>query len=264
MSLTIQIVPSSSNTPSSNEIQPNAEGWYRGWVLPDWMSPIAEPPYQNREVTPDPAVWRIGVKDDWKSHNKVKLNAPWQFFWAELLALHKYGKRYALLDRDERDYINGKFHAIIGPSVFLTNRPPDQEVADYVNETGLEFEPPKVAALVCSGCTLWVRPAGRNRDGIEMIEVFSLKENQTVPEIPANDPASILLEPYVMWATAIYGKPFAKVGEIAPFSTLGQGVGVPYPLITKETYYFPRKGVKFYSHRSPFLSQYVPARETYP
>lgn len=243
------------------EVKPNAEGWYRGWVLPDWLSPIAEPPKQNREVTPDPAVWRIGVRDDRTSHNKVRLTARWQFFWAELFALHKYGQRYALLDREQKDYIDNKFHAIIGPSVFLTNRPPDQEAADYVNEMGLEFEPPKMAALVCSGCTLWVRPAGKNKNGVEMVEVFSLKENEPVPEIPALAPAEILLEPYVMWATAIYGKPFAKIGEIAPFSTLGEGVGVPYPLVTREAYYFPRAGVELYSHEEPLRSQYVPARE---
>lgn len=230
-------------------------GWLRAQVLPDWLSGAADPPFTVREVAPDPQVNRIGVFNDHKSHNKVTLNREQQVFWADLMAMHKFGKVLSKCSKEEADYIRNRFSAIIGPSVFLTNRPPTEDVRDYVNGTGQGLSEPALAALICGGCTVWVKPAGKNDRGVEMVEVYSFLDGEPLPSVTPET----LLDPRVLWATTIFG-----YESVRPFSTLGEGVGVPYPLITKERYYYPASGVQVYPMDAPFRSQYYPPRSTYP
>lgn len=233
---------------------PASGGWLRAQVLHDWLSGAIDPPYTVREVAPDPEVFRIGVKNDHKSHDKVRLNREQQFFWADLLAMHKYGKLLANCNDDEARFIRGKFGALIGPSVAFTNRA-TPECRNYVSDIGKGYGEPALAALLCGGCTIWVKPAGTNIRGVAMVEVFSFLDGESLPQVTP----ALLLDPRVLWATAIFARE-----SVRPFSTLGEGVGVPYPLITAERYYFPASGVQVYPMTDPFRSQYYPPRERYP
>lgn len=88
-----------------------------------------------------------------------------------------------------------------------------------------------------------------------MIQIHSWLPTSQFPT-PTLD---MLLDPRVLWLTAIY-----EVGKVLPFTTLGVGVGVPYPLVTAARYFYPRAGLMCYSFDDPPLSQYVPPRSHYP
>lgn len=227
-------------------IQPNAQGWYRCQILHDWQRSDAYsfPPRQSSEVMDPPEVNRIGVFDDRTSHNKVALTATMQFFWAGSMAWHKYGRPLDALTRDERKYINNKFEAVMGPAVALTNRSVNDVTANYVSGENLDKEPARLAALICGGNSMWCKPIGRNKDGVEMARLYTF-----LPSDFINPPAAssvMLTDPRMNWLTAIYA-----TGEVYPFSTLGMGVGVPYPVITADVYYYPMSGLQLYSFDAP-------------
>lgn len=226
-------------------IRPNEAGWFRYQVLHDWQSGASEPAKTVRAVAPDPEVFRIGAKDEWKSHDKVPLNSEMQYFWAELLALKKFGERLIVLTREEREYINGRMDVVMGKAFALTNRGSPDFTRNYVAGTHTNEEVAKLAALLCGGNTVWGKPAGLNRDGEEMVEIYSLLEGETLPEPSLDDPR-------VQWLTAIY-----NATSVFPFTHLGDGVGVPYPLITAVRYYFPVSGLQAYSHDEPKRPMYV-------
>jgi hypothetical protein len=221
---------------------PDAGGWRRYQALHDWQTSLWN--FKPREVAPDPEVNRIGVFEQRESHNKVSLTEAMQFFWAELLALRKFGKGLDALTVDERGYINNKMTVVMGPAFAFTNRS-SPEAANYVSGEMLDAEPAKLAPLMCGGNTIWGKPAGANRDGDEMIEVYSFLRDDIFP-LPSLD------DPRVLWATAIYDE-----RNVFPFSHLGDGVGVPYPLITAERYYYPLSGLVEYSHAERARPLYV-------
>lgn len=228
-------------------IQPNAQGWYRCQVLHDWQrsAPKNFPPRDSFSTMDPPEVNRIGVFDDRTSHNKVALTATMQFFWAGSMAWHKYGRSLDALTRDERRYINNKFEAVMGPAVALTNRRDiDEETANYVAGTNLDKEPARLAALICGGNSMLCKPAGKNKDGVEMARLYTFLPSDFV-NAPVASPV-MLTDPRMNWLTAIYAE-----GEVYPFSTLGMGVGVPYPVITADVYYYPMSGLQLYSFDSP-------------
>lgn len=226
-------------------IRPNEAGWYRYQVLHDWMSGAASPPKTVRSVAPDPEVFRIGEKDSWKSHDKVPLNSAMQYFWADLLSLKKFGRLLDALTNDEREYINNRMDVVMGKAFALTNRGAPDFARNYVAGTYVDQEVAKLAALVCGGNTIWGKPAGVNRDGEDMVEVYSFLEGESLPA-PALD------DPRVQWLTAIF-----SAASVFPFSHLGDGVGVPYPLITAARYYFPASGLQVYSHEERKRPMYV-------
>lgn len=236
-------------------VAPNPQGFFRSYVLHDWQRGGPEFPYRDSSDQMDPPeVNRIGKFDDRTSHNKVALNEGMQFFWAELMSLHKFRRNLADLNTDERKYIDAKMDVAMGPAFGLTNRG-RQPAANYVSGEYLDIPPARMAPLICGGSTILTKPVGANNNGTQMVQVHSWLSTSQFP----TPTLSTLLDPRVLWLTAIYG-----VGKVLPFTTLGIGVGVPYPLITAESYFYPRDGVMYYNFEDPPISQYVPARLHYP
>jgi hypothetical protein len=202
-----------------------------------------------------PEVNRIGAFNDRNSHVKTALNSPMQFFWAELCALHKFRRNLVELTTEEIKFIGNKLNVLMGPATALTNRKGEEASANYVSGEFLNTEPARMAPLICGGSTVWGKPAGTNDNGVEMVEIFSFPQDFQffTPTFGS------LLDPRVLWLTAIY-----ETGKVLPFTTLGAGVGVPYPLITAEPYYYPRGGLQEYGHDELHRSQYVPMRSVYP
>lgn len=232
-------------------IEPNPDGWRRGQFLHDfqWPNDPDNFPYrESRDRMDPPEVNRIGSFDDRNSHTKVALISPMQFFWAELMSLHKYGRNLVLLNSTERRFINNAFEAVMGPAVALTNRSVDDVTVNYVSGENLDKEPARLAPLVCGGNSVWFKAAGVNRSGTEMVEIHSWKPDNLLP-LPTLD---TLHDPRVLWLNAIYSD-----SNVFPLSTLGDGVGVPYPLITFARYYYPRSGLVEYSHDEPKRPIYV-------
>lgn len=238
--------PFSGVLPLISVVSPNAQGWTRYQVLHDWQG--AGSPnhldYLVRDVAPDPQVNRLSEFDSLGSHAKVPLNSEMQFYWAGLLSWHKFGLPLASLSLIQREYINGRMEVVTGSAFALTNRS-DPYAANYVGGTFLEYDEPKLAALLCGGCTVWGKPAGRNANGREMVEIYSFLSSEPMPEISLTDPR-------VQWLTAIY-----DIRNVFPFSHLGDGVGVPYPLITAARYYYDARGLQAYSHEELGRPRYV-------
>lgn len=231
-------------------LQPNAQGWRRGQFLHDfqWRDSKNFPYRTSRDVMDPPEVNRIGSFEDRNSHVKVALTETIQFFWAELMALHKYGRNLSALNSAERHFIDNAFDAVMGPAVALTNRSKNEVTANYVSDENVDKEPARLAPLVCGGNTVWFQSAGVNRDGTEMAWIHSWEPNDPLP----NPSLATLQDPRVMWLDAIYSD-----RNVFPLSTLGDGVGVPYPLVTFDAYYYPMSGLVEYSHDEPKRPIYV-------
>lgn len=234
----------------SRDLVPNAAGWRRYQFLHDfrWPEHPNFPYRESRDVMDPPEVNRIGSFEDRNSHVKVALTEPMQFFWAELMSLHKFRRNLSGLTPLERKEINNRFEAVMGPAVALTNRGVDALTANYVSGENLDREPARLAPLVCGGNTVWGKPAGVNNDGLEMVEIYSYKPDDPFPR----PTLETLADPRVLWLNAIYSDT-----NVFPLSTLGDGVGVPYPLITFTRYYYPLIGMVEYSHEEPVRPKYV-------
>lgn len=223
---------------------PNAEGWYRYFVLHDFQTSLWN--FAPRPVAADPEVNRIGVFNDRTSHNKVPLNSAMQFHWARLLSMHKFGRTMATLSPAEREYINDRMDIVMGDSFCLTNRTPKPSLArNYVGDRHHDWEEAKMMALVCGGNTVWGKPAGVNIHGDKMVEIYTHLEGEPFLEPSLEDPRTL-------WLTTITSEI-----NVFPFTHLGDGVGVPYPLITAERYFYPDVGLQVYSHDEPKREVYV-------
>lgn len=222
--------------PDPAPVPENLDGYV---VLHDEDSPLWG--FKPREVAPDPEVNRIGQFDYPASHVKTILNRERQFFWAEIVALHKYGRNLANLTNGEYDYVGKKMNVLMGDAVALTNRKEPLAV-NYITGEFPDYEPARMAALICGGNTIAGTYAGENKFGKSMLAVSSFVAGEPLPT-PTYE---ILKDPRVLWLTAVF-----KRGEVYPFSTLGDGIGVPYPLFTAQQYYFPMEGVRKVSERQP-------------
>jgi hypothetical protein len=197
--------------------------------------------YQPRAVAPDPEVNRYGEFDYPNSHVKVILTEERQFFWAEILALHKFGRNLVNLTSGEYTYIGKKLGVLMGPATALTNSR-DQFFANYVSREYLDYEPARMAPLICGGNTIGGEYAGENKFNRPMLAVASFVAGDPLP----NPTIGILSSVRVAWLTAVF-----KVGEVYPFSTLGDGIGVPYPMFTARQYFLPYEGVRRVQERQP-------------
>lgn len=231
----------------TKEIQPNVDGWFRYFVLHDFQTALWN--FRPRDVAPDPQVNRIGVFNDRTSHNKVSLNSSMQFHWARLLSLHKFGRSLSTLSPAEREYINDRMDIVMGPAFCLTNRGGGGDepypARNYVGDRYHDWEEAKMAALICGGSTVWGRPTGDNHDGVMMVQIYSHLADEPFLDVSLADPRTL-------WLTTITSEI-----NVFPFTHLGDGVGVPYPLITAERYYYPEVGLQIYSHDLPKREVYV-------
>jgi len=245
-------------TPDEDEnelpVPPEPMGeWRRYYIKHDWESGAVDPPFTVREVAPDPEVNRIGEMDNHKNHVKVKSTKAMHFFLADLIAMQRYGVLLRQCTVTQRKYVVQKASSLMGPGLFLFNRSQDAKVANYLKGENLTKAPPMMAALICGGNTVWGMPAGRNKNGREMVLIHSFLAHEALPIVSPD----MLLDPRVIWATVIY-----RENSVGPFPHL-QGLSVPYPLITFEPYYYPADGLEELS-AGEVRSQYVPARGYYP
>lgn len=163
--------------------------------------------------------------------------------------MHKFGRTLSTLSPAERDYINGRMDVVMGPEFCLTNRGgasgEPYPARNYVADTHSDWEEAKMAALICGGNTVWGRPTGDNHDGIMMVHIYSHLVGEPFLEPSLEDPRTL-------WLTTI-----TSDINVFPFTHLGDGVGVPYPLITADRYYYPASGLQVYSHDLPKREVYV-------
>jgi len=223
--------------------------WRRYQVLHDEKSPLWG--YKVRDMWTNtsgvPEVNRFGSFDNRENHVKARMTEPIQFFWADITAMVVYGRTYEACNTAEKSYIGKRVGAFMGRAFGWTNRTSDDPVANYVLGENLNAQLAMMAALLCGGNTIWGKPAGVNKRGEEMVQVYSFIEGEALP--PVN--SETLLDARVQWATNVY-----QGGSVGWFPQLG-GLPVPVPIYTRERYYFPAAGLEEYSHDSPKRPMYV-------
>lgn len=225
---------------------PNADGWRRYWVKPDWES--AAWGFRVRDAAPAPAINRIGEKAKTDNHVKTPFTRELQFFWADIVSMHLYGMLFQDLFEPQRDYVASRINALMGPKLAFFNRSVDERVAYFLTNENIDAALPRFAPLICAGCTVWGIPEG------EVVKIASFLASVPLPPVTQDT----LLDPRVLWATII-----DPDKHVSPFPQL-DGESVPYPLVTVAPYYFPLQGLQEYSFSVPFKSQYIPPREYYP
>ena len=207
------------------------DAWRLYYVQPDQHSGAAPEPYKVRGAAPAPAVNRIGEFDNNTYHVKTKLGTDEQFFWARLLALRVYEKPLSILAATEREYIGERLDVMMGETLALTNRPKGALAPNYILNTNLNADPAMFIPLIMSGNTVQGRPVGKNKSGRQMVQIRSYKVGAL--------PTDVTLDDYrVLTCTNISAN-----GVLYGFPQLN-GKPVPYPLITRENYYYPADGLK--------------------
>lgn len=229
-------------------IIPPVPGIKRYFVKYDWDTVYYKKTIRRRaiELGGAPCVFRTGKKLHNAYFTSAKLTKPWQFFWADLMAMVQYGKLFADLVGVQKDHIARAFKGITGSDVAFTNDNGTDRCNNYVSGE-MQGDDPMIDPLICGGDTKCGVPEG------DMVRMYSFIASDVPPPVTKE----LLLDPRVGWATII--KPNKTV---TPFPRLT--TSVPYPYITVERYYYPLIELEEYPFSEPARSQYYPSRNYYP
>jgi len=186
-------------------------------------------PDHVRSAAPAPAVWRVGG-------NAYQMGRSLQFFQADLLALSKYGRKFADLTLEERSYIASKFTSLYRSDRAFTNRTgfpalPNGDLTarkNYikVDPNDIDEEPRFDLIRVCSDDVV-----SGHEDGTDLV----LDHFITVPKVYD---ITILNDPRVFRATIIN-----RDGTLQEFPQL-DGAPVYVPLMSKYELRIPLKYVE--------------------
>lgn len=183
-----------------------------------------------------PCVFNTGKKGssvnkyDALSINPISFSKDWQIFAADAMSYQVFGVKFTELTGTEKDYIAGKFTGLYGDGKAYCNTQGFNNDADpranYVKNQDLQYEPPKMFALV----------DGTNSFQCQVIDddyilLYSFIENSP----PTNYGIEILNDPRMGWCTNIY-----PGGDVGPFPQFKEYnfLDVPRPFVTKEPVYY--------------------------
>jgi len=178
-----------------------------------------------------PAVNRTGEITNPADFRRSTFTKEWQFFWADLLAMYRYGKPFNSLGGTERDHIVRTFNSLTLSDKYLTNFLGTDNCNNYI--TGkMRDQDPKIDPLVCAESDVEVMEIRTSTEGktssLQMARLHTFMENETPPAVTKE----LLNDPRVLWATVIYPD-----GQLIPFPNF-DGDPVPYPYIAKQECWF--------------------------
>lgn len=216
-----------------------------------------------------PAVNRTGEIGDPSYFRRATFTSEWQFFWADVLAMYRYGKlfndlaksNYELMNKPafaeknraldgiatlamkawgkvldlfsgtERDDIVRIFNSLTLSDKFLTNKAGTNNCNNYI--TGdMRVEDPKIDPLVCAESNVEVLEVRTSTSGkTSGLQMARLNTFQQ-NETPPPVTEELLSDPRILWATVIYPD-----GRLIPFPNF-DGNPVPYPYIAQQECWF--------------------------
>jgi hypothetical protein len=171
-----------------------------------------------------PAVFRCGTFEDHKSFSRTRFAREYQFMAADLLALRKYGRRYADLTGTQRDDIIRAFNSLYDQDTAFTNFKGVDNCNNYLTNSD-RGEDPRIDPLICAGSVVEVLQVATNSHGEQMARLRSYRAPAVVT----------LADSRVQRATIIY----KSDGHLGEFPQLGGGLEVPYLYISSQDCWYP-------------------------
>ena len=213
-----------------------------------------------------PGVFRCGEISDPSNGHYVDLTRAWQFFWFDLCCKIVYGCYHQDLTRQEYKRLADRWTVVGATKTAFTNQHGLNDFRNYVLETRMDKEEPKIYTLVCGGATLIGTPVQFKKGGRRawMLKVAHFDGRAGPPPVETIDPYT---DPRVFFATTItkrkikdkyqiaifdeqtnppgYGirefKQGYKVNPFPQFKRDGRVLDCPIPLIANEDIYYPLK-----------------------
>ncbi len=185
--------------------------------------------WKVRPSAPNPAVDRTGDIEDHKDFERSPLTKKWQHFFADCLAVQKYGKLYALLTGDPKRYIKAAFNGITRSDRAFTNGRGTDNCNNYITNT-MRGQDPMIDPLICAGSIVEILEVKTNSRGLIMARLATFKATETPPIVTAE---LLKNDPRILTATIINTK-----GELSHFPQLA-GMRNPYPYISTGDVWFP-------------------------
>jgi hypothetical protein len=191
--------------------------------------------FKVRSVAPNPAVFRTGHMTDYRNFSRSNLTKQVQFFWADCLAMQKYGKLYAALTGDQKKSIQQAFSGMSRGNAFLTNGAGTDTKNNYVTGEANRGEDPKIDPLICGGSIVEILELKPNSQGLIMARLNTFRAGQALPVVTAD---LLNNDPRILSATIIN-----KDGELSNFPQLA-GMRNPYPYVSAHDVWFPMRDLE--------------------
>ena len=204
--------------------------------------------YEIRSVVIDsqegrPAINRTGQIDNPSYWVRGKFTSPWQFFWADLLAMRVYGKLLKDLSGDSYKNIVDLFSDLSTNDRFLNNGKGTDNCDNYVEgkERGCV---PVIDPLICAGSVVRIKEIRTSQsgktNGMKMAMLDAFDNNSTPPPV-----TMYLLEndPRVQRAKDI--QPSGNLTEFAQIENRFPWLDsywCPYPFVARQECWFPLVG----------------------
>ena len=185
-----------------------------------------------------PAVNRTGEITDPANFRRADFTKAWQFFWADLLAMKRYGKTFAALNGAEREFIVQKFNDLTNARKFLTNKAGTDNKNNHI--TGeMRGEDPKIDPLICADSVVEIVEARTSTSGKTQGIVMARLKTFMQTEMPPTVTMDLLNnDPRILRATVIYPD-----GHLTPFPHF-EGDWVPYPYVARQECWYPLRDLK--------------------
>jgi hypothetical protein len=171
-----------------------------------------------------PAVFRCGTFEDHKDFSRTRFTREYQFLAADLLALRKYGRRYAELAGEPKADILRAFNSLYDQDTAFTNFKGVDNCNNYLTNSD-RGEDPRIDPLICAGSIVEVLQVATNSKGIQMARLRSYRAPAVVT----------LTDSRVLRATNID----KSDGHVFNFDQLKDGGIVPYPYISSHNVWYP-------------------------
>jgi hypothetical protein len=211
----------------------------RAWrVKWDWEG-LAQYSGGVRTVAPDPCVFRCGELENNLNGHYAALTREWQFFWFELCCKACFGRNSRNISKKHFNWLARRWTMVGATTTAFTNGHGLDHFRNYVLNSNLELEDPKIYTLVCGGATL-TGTIVKNSNGIEMLQVDHFDGTKPPPPVETID---LDTDPRVFFATIITARRVKDRNNREGFKVIRfpqfKEKNTPVPLIANTDIYYP-------------------------